>query len=191
MLAASLLGLTAITNATTNQAFACGLDNIADCFSAGASSGNGYYAGQQDAIYDHDHNLVYNPQPQVNVYHPVGYADQFRQGYDNQWNSYQSQTSSVYINNSPGPSVRVGQNAANNQGPSITTNDQPTGGCGFTNQCVLQNTNPSPCSDSCILQNANPGLVGPCDNGCGLGFHHGCGFGGCGYRHVFWHGEDQ
>jgi len=86
MLAASLLGLTAITNATTNQAFACGLDNIADCFSAGASSGNGYYAGQQDAIYDHDHNLVYNPQPQVNVYHPVGYADQFRQGYDNQWN---------------------------------------------------------------------------------------------------------
>jgi hypothetical protein len=22
---------------------------------------NGYYAGQQDAIYDHDNNLVYNP----------------------------------------------------------------------------------------------------------------------------------
>jgi hypothetical protein len=34
--------------------------------------GNGYYAGQQDAIYDHNQGLVYNPYPQVATQNFIG-----------------------------------------------------------------------------------------------------------------------
>ena len=179
-LALLLLGFAAIGNTTTNQAFACGLDNIQDCFSAVGASSGGYYAGQQDAIYDHDHNLVYNPQPQqVNIYHPAGYDEQFRQGYDNQWNSYQSQSSSVYINNSPGARVNVDQSAGSNEGPQ-QQQSEPIG-CGFVKQCVNPCSGNGPCG-------VGPG---PCSGDFGCGYHHfwqGCGFSGCGsygYRHVF------
>ena len=200
MAALPLLGLTVLTT-TTNQAFACGLDNVADCFSAGASSG-GYYAGQQDAIYDHDHSNQYNPVGQCYGCHTPDYWNNFRQGYDTEWNSYQSQLSNVYINNSPGVRVNVGQTADQNQGPSVH-NDQPVGCGGGPCGGGLCNVLCGPCSGSCN----GPAVGGPCSYGCDgvpgpYGYHHFwhwheggglCGFGGCGggfgYRHVFT-GED-
>jgi hypothetical protein len=135
MLAALLLlGLTAFANTATNQAFACSLNDLTSCFNAGASSG-GYYAGQQDAIYDHDHSLAYN-----NVAaccHSPDWNDQFSSGYNQEWNILQSQStnqySSVNVNNSPGATVNVDQTSHQNQdqsqsqGPSV---DQSVGGCG-------------------------------------------------------------
>jgi len=108
-----LLGLAAVggTAATTNQAFACG---FANWNGGGGSSGsgrdgegiglgqplgtgsydNGYYAGTQDAIYDHNNNLVYNPVGERLTCHSQVYWDGFRGGYDKQWNSYNYQSNS-------------------------------------------------------------------------------------------------
>jgi hypothetical protein len=54
---------------------------------------NGHYAGTQDAIYDHENNLVYTDQPSCLSCHSQLYLDGFRHGYDQQWNSYQNQES--------------------------------------------------------------------------------------------------
>jgi len=51
---------------------------------------NGYYAGQSDAVYDHDNNLQYNPVGQCLPCHSQLYWQGFRGGYDSEWNSYQS-----------------------------------------------------------------------------------------------------
>jgi hypothetical protein len=53
---------------------------------------NGYYAGIQDAIYDHQNNLVYTDQPSCLSCHSQLYLDGFKHGYDQQWNSYQNHT---------------------------------------------------------------------------------------------------
>jgi hypothetical protein len=64
-----------------------------------------YYAGQQDAIYDHDNNLEYNPIEQCVSCHSELYWHAFHQGYDQQWLSYQNQESTqgasinIYGNN--------------------------------------------------------------------------------------------
>lgn len=66
---------------------------------------NGYYAGTQDAIYDHQNNLVYTDQPGCLSCHSQLYLDGFRNGYSQQWNSYQNQESTqgtsinIYGNN--------------------------------------------------------------------------------------------
>jgi hypothetical protein len=51
----------------------------------------GYYAGTQDAIYDHENNLVYTDQPSCLSCLSQLYLDGFKYGYDQQWNSYQYQ----------------------------------------------------------------------------------------------------
>jgi hypothetical protein len=48
---------------------------------------NGFYAGQQDAIYDHDNNLVYNPVGTCIPCHSELYWHAFHQGYDAQQES--------------------------------------------------------------------------------------------------------
>jgi hypothetical protein len=64
--------------------------------------GYGFYAGQQDAIYDHDQGNAYQPYGQCLPCHSQGYWDNFHQGYDQQWNQYQGQDttqgSSININ---------------------------------------------------------------------------------------------
>jgi hypothetical protein len=66
---------------------------------------NGYFAGQQDAIYDHDNNLAYNPIGECLPCHSELYWSNFHAGYDHQWNSYQVQESTqrtsinIYGNN--------------------------------------------------------------------------------------------
>lgn len=71
----------------------------------------GYCAGQQDAQYDIQNNLQYQPQGQCLPCHSDGYWNNFRQGYDSYWNQHQeqSQGSSININNSPGAYVSVNQ----------------------------------------------------------------------------------
>jgi hypothetical protein len=100
-----------------------------------------YCQGQRDAQYDHDNNLVYDPYPQC--CHSEYYQQAFHQGYDQQWNIYQSQDqeqqtnqrSNIYINNSPGAYVNTEQNSnqeqgqSQEQGPSWTSPDNTNGDC--------------------------------------------------------------
>jgi hypothetical protein len=80
---------------------------------------NGLGAGEQEAIYDHENQISYNPYPQ-SCQSDV-YQNAFHQGYDQQWNSYQSQEStqgaSVNLVNSPGAYVSVDQNSEQQQNP--------------------------------------------------------------------------
>jgi hypothetical protein len=80
---------------------------------------NGWYAGQQDAIYDHTNNLQYNPQGQCLPCHSELYWNGFHEGYDKQWNNYQStsQRTNVYIINSPGAYVNIDQNSGLDSSP--------------------------------------------------------------------------
>ena len=84
-------------------------------------------AGIEDAAYDHNNNLVYNPYPAC--CHSQIYSDDFKRGYDEQWNTYQSQEqqtdqhTNIYINNSPRAYVNTqqssnqGQDQSQQQGP--------------------------------------------------------------------------
>lgn len=72
----------------------------------GTSIGCGAYcAGQTDAVYDHQNNLGYQPYGSCLPCHSEGYWDNFRQGYDQQWNTYQGQSTdqgssiNIYGNN--------------------------------------------------------------------------------------------
>ena len=87
---------------------------------------NGYYAGQQDAIYDHDNNLAYNPIGQCLSCHSELYWNAFHHGYEQQWNSYQNQESTqgtsinIYGNNNY---VNTNQySGQNQQGPDSNPN---------------------------------------------------------------------
>jgi len=110
-----------------------------------------YCQGERDAIYDHDQGLVYNPYPQC--CHSQIYNDDFRKGYDQQWNTYQSQEqqttlhSNIYINNSPGAYVSTAQSS--NQGQDQSSGQGPSWS---SPQCER-------CSD---MNNVN----GDCNNGC-------------------------
>jgi hypothetical protein len=75
------------------------------CSGGQSHEGSGYYAGIQDAIYDHDNGYVYNPIGQCIPCHSDEYWTNFHEGYDHQWNTYQSQESNqgssinIYGNN--------------------------------------------------------------------------------------------
>jgi hypothetical protein len=79
-------------------------------------SDDGYYQGQQDAIWDHNQGYQYNPTPAC--CHSEDFDQQFHRGYDSQWNSYQVQNSeqrtNVNVINSPGAYVNTEQSS--NQG---------------------------------------------------------------------------
>ncbi|HXP48308.1 MAG TPA: hypothetical protein VN922_00045 [Bacteroidia bacterium] len=78
---------------------------------------NGWYAGQQDAIYDHDNNLQYNPAGQCLPCHSELYWNGFHEGYDKQWNSYQSTNQGTSINiYGNGNYVNTDQNSAQSSG---------------------------------------------------------------------------
>jgi len=84
---------------------------------------NGLGAGEQEAIYDHENQIAYNPYPQ-SCQSDV-YQHAFHEGYDRQWNSYQSQEStqgaSVNVVNSPGAYVSVNQNSEQQQNTPTTS----------------------------------------------------------------------
>ena len=120
----------------------------------GYQAGCGAYCqGQQDAQYDHENNLVYNPTPQC--CHSELYNDDFKRGYDQQWNTYQSQEqqtdqhANIYINNSPGAYVNTAQSS--NQGQDQSSGQGPS----WTPQC-----------QECLDSNK---VNGDCSNGCAWG----------------------
>jgi len=117
--------------ATTNQAFASGYWNGGgsgrDVESIGleepagpGSYDNGYYTGTQDAIYDHNNNLQYNPVGQCLSCHSEIYWHGFHEGYDKQWNTYNYQSTNqgtsinIYGN---GNYVNTDQNSAQSSSP--------------------------------------------------------------------------
>jgi hypothetical protein len=93
---------------------------------------NGFNSGQQQAIYDHESNVAYNPYPescQSDVY-----QHGYHEGYSQQWNSYQQQEStqgsSVNVVNSPGATVSVNQESSQLQNP---LQQLVHAACGFIN----------------------------------------------------------
>ena len=72
----------------------------------GTSIGCGAYcAGQTDAVYDHENKIGYQPYGSCLPCHSQDYWSSFRQGYDQQWNTYQGQSTdqgssiNIYGNN--------------------------------------------------------------------------------------------
>jgi hypothetical protein len=105
---------------------------------------NGYSAGIADAAYDHDNNLQYNPVGQCLPCHSSLYWNGFRQGYDNQWNTYTSQdqqqkstqgaTINIYGNNYG--TASIGQ--SNTQGQSALSGLPHLIGQGLCNLGITQ-----------------------------------------------------
>jgi hypothetical protein len=100
-----LVLLTAATSIGINQArgwdgpWGGGYNGPSD-FGCGA-----YCAGQTDAQYDHENNIGYQPYGSCLPCHSEEYWSNFRQGYDQQWNAYQGQSTdqgssiNIYGNN--------------------------------------------------------------------------------------------
>ncbi len=125
MLTVILLGLTALT---TNHALAWpeGCDRCGENIGLGEPPGpqsydNGWQAGLQDAIYDHDNSLSYNPVGSCYSCHSELYWSGFHGGYDQQCGSYQfqqsSQGASINVINSPGAYVSTNQYSNQQQNP--------------------------------------------------------------------------
>jgi hypothetical protein len=135
-----LLSLTALT--TTNQALAWGGDGYwghwnegGSCCDGGIGS-DGYNDGIADAVYDHQNNLLYNPIGKCSPCHSQDYWNNFRQGYEHQWNTYQSthQTVNNYVTvNGDGNDVNI--NNRQNSDQSVLNEQQPQseGCCGWNN----------------------------------------------------------
>jgi hypothetical protein len=133
-------------SAATNQAFAWGYWNDGDgggyhnwgigggyensfCQQPGPGA---YENGQSDAVYDRTNNLAYNPVGQCLPCHSQLYWNGFHEGYDKQWNNYQStsQSTNVYLNNSPGAYLNTDQNSGQSSGPSPFQGLCGSFGCG-------------------------------------------------------------
>jgi len=78
-----------------------------------------YSAGISDAIWDHQNNLAYNPIGSCIPCHSQDYWNNFRQGYQHQWNSYTDTT----ITTAQRTSININGNNnyvnTNQQGPTL------------------------------------------------------------------------
>jgi len=114
---------------------------------------NGYQAGIADAQYDHQNNLVYNPYPAC--CHSQIYSDDFKRGYDEQWNTYQSQEqqtdqhTNIYINNSPGAYVSTAQNSNQGQDQSQEQGQGPSWTSPQCEQCLGSDNTNGNCGNGC------------------------------------------
>jgi len=86
-----LLAVAAMGQIGGVKVYACDLTDLS-CLSG---TTNPYLAGQQDASYDHTNNLQYNPV--AACCHSDDYDQQFAQGYNAEWNQYQSQSANVNV----------------------------------------------------------------------------------------------
>jgi len=93
---------------------------------------NGVQAGYQDAVYDHDNNLAYNPYGQCYSCHSEIFWHGFHEGYDRQWNSYVKQTTNQ------GTSINIYGN-----GNTVNTNQESTQAAGSS---LLRTIGQSLCS---------------------------------------------
>jgi hypothetical protein len=73
----------------------------------------GFSDGVSDAVYDHQNNLAYNPIGSCIPCHSQDYWNNFHQGYDDKWNSFQSQDSNQM--------TKININGNNNY---VTTNQE-------------------------------------------------------------------
>lgn len=93
----------------------------------------GYCAGEQDAIFDLQNNMPYQPQGNCLPCHSQDYWDNFHQGYNSYWNSHQQQESTqgssinIYGNNNY---VSTNQYSNQQQNPLQQLAHLA---CGFTN----------------------------------------------------------
>jgi hypothetical protein len=127
-----------------------------------------YCQGERDAQYDHQNNLVYNPYPQC--CHSEFYQHAFHQGYDDRWNSFQSQESSqgtsINVENSPGAYVVSNQYSNQQQNPLQQLAHTV---CRFINCNQQQYSQPSWSSPSCQECLNTNNINGDCENGCPWG----------------------
>jgi hypothetical protein len=112
-----------------NQGGCCGqgAGGPVDCCNGGGpgpccnEGTDAYQAGISDAVYDHQQNLAYNPIGSCVPCHSQNYWDNFHQGYDHQWQSYQTQEStqgsSINVINSPNAYVNTNQVSGQQQNP--------------------------------------------------------------------------
>lgn len=113
--------------------------------------GGAYYAGQQDAIYDHQQGNSYNPVGVCLPCHSQEYWDNFKQGYDTQWNTYQSQSQSQDQTSSQGASINI---YGNNYGTASIGQSTNQG------QTATQNPLQQLARVACGIVNCNP-TIGP------------------------------
>jgi len=92
-----LLAVAAMGQIGSVKVYACDLTDLGSCLSG---TTNPYVAGQQDAVYDSTHGLAYHPM--AACCHSDDYDQQFAQGYNTDWNQYQSQSANINVENSPG-----------------------------------------------------------------------------------------
>jgi hypothetical protein len=151
LILAALPLLTALT--TTNHALAWGGDGYWGHWNEGGSccdgdQGNpccrdtqligsdGYNAGIADAVYDHQNNLVYNPIGKCLSCHSQDYWNNFRQGYEHQWNTYLNthQTVNNYVTvNGNGNDVNINNRQNSDQSSLNEQQPQSEGCCGWNN----------------------------------------------------------
>jgi len=97
---------------------------------------DGYKAGIADAVYDHQNNLSYHPLGNCLPCHSQEYWNNFREGYQHQWDTYQSthQTVNNYVTvNGNGNDVNINNHQSSDQLSSQEPwNSQPQGCCGVT-----------------------------------------------------------
>jgi hypothetical protein len=136
---AALPLLTTLT--ITNQALAWGSDGYWGHWNEGGSccgdtgiGSDGYNAGIADAVYDHQNGLAYNPIGNCLLCHSPDYWNNFRQGYQHQWDTYQNtqQTINNYVTvNGNGNDVNINnrqnsdQSSLNGQQPQSGWNNEP------------------------------------------------------------------
>jgi hypothetical protein len=140
LILAALPLLTTLT--ITNQALAWGGDCYWGHWNQGGSccgdpgiGSDGYNAGIADAVCDHENNLVYNPIGNCLPCHSQDYWNNFRQGYEHQWNTYQSthQTVNNYVTvNGNGNDVNI-NNRQNSDQSSLNEQQPSEGCCGWNN----------------------------------------------------------
>ena len=111
-----VLAVTAMGQIGGVKVYACDLTDLGSCLSG---TTNPYVAGPQDAVYDSSHGLAYHPM--AACCHSDDYNQQFAQGYNAEWNQYQSQSANVNVENSPGAVISVNQKSNQDQGPSISS----------------------------------------------------------------------
>jgi len=111
-----------------NEGRSCCSDQSGCCGGGGTDA---YSAGISDAIYDHQNGLSYNPIGNCLSCHSPDYWNNFRQGYQQQWDTYQNtqQTVNNYVTvNGNGNDVRLNNGQTSDQlGSSGPNFQQPEG----------------------------------------------------------------
>jgi hypothetical protein len=117
-----------------NEGSSCCSDQRSCCGGGGTDA---YKAGISDAVYDHQNGLSYNPIGNCLSCHSPDYWNNFRQGYEHQWNTYQNthQTVNNYVTiNGNGNDVNINNRQNSDQSSLNEQQPQSEGCCGWNNR---------------------------------------------------------